>query len=185
MGSDQRNIPSKPRYDITMSRRTRKPLMNLKEASQNPTTGSPEEEGDAEDVLVDHDQGAESFPKKADYEKDRKRSLKQLIIKNAGKEKSEVTKLVEEETRGGGDDENMESKLLFGSRNSLGQHFKGEEKQQLQVVTRKQSNNGMEGMKLKGMVGRYVKVLSHLIRVKRDTHINNGSRKKSVLRLPK
>nr|APR64410.1 hypothetical protein [Populus tomentosa] len=185
MGSDRgSNIPSKPRYDITMSRRTRKPLMNLKETNQNPTTGAPREGNAAEDG--GHDRGADSVLTKAcDHGEGegRKSSLKQLIMKNAGNEESEASRLLVEETRVG-DNENIESKLLLGGKNSLGQHFKGEEKQQLQlVVTRKQAKEGMEGLKLKGMVGRYVKVVSHLIRVKRDTRINNGSRKKPLLRL--
>jgi len=180
MGSERCNIPCKPRYDITMSRRTRKPFMNFEEANRNPTTVSTEEERDAKDVVV-HDKETESFPATDDVEEDRKSSLKQLIIDNAGNQESEPTKLVLQETRGG-DDENIERKLS-GSRNSLGQHFKGEEKQ-LQLVTMKQAKEGIEGVKLKGMVGRYVKVLSHLIRIKRDTRMNNGSRKKSLLRLP-
>ncbi|KAJ6895383.1 hypothetical protein NC651_021782 [Populus alba x Populus x berolinensis] len=184
MGSDRgSNIPSKPRYDITMSRRTRKPLMNLKETNQNPTTGAPREGNAAEDG-GGHDRGADSVLTKAcDHGEGegRKSSLKQLIMKNAGNEESEASRLLVEETRVG-DNENIESKLLLGGKNSLGQHFKGEEKQQLQlVVTRKQAK---EGLKLKGMVGRYVKVVSHLIRVKRDTHVNSGSRKKPLLRLP-
>ncbi|KAH8499275.1 hypothetical protein H0E87_017978 [Populus deltoides] len=187
MGSDRgNNIPRKPRYDITMSRRTRKPLMNLKETNQNPTTGAPREGNAAEDV--GHDRGADSVLKKEcghEEGESRKSSLKQLIMKiNAGNEESEVSRLLVGETRVG-DNENIDSKLLLGGKNSLGQHFKGEEKQQLQlVVTRKQAKEGMEGLKLKGMVGRYVKMVSHLIRVKRDTHINNGSRKKPLLRLP-
>ena len=180
MGSERCNIPCKPRYDITMSRRTRKPFMNFEEANRNPTTVSTEEERDAKDVAV-HDKETESFPATDDVEEDRKSSLKQLIIDNAGNQESEPTKLVLQETRGV-DDENIERKLS-GSRNSLGQHFKGEEKQ-LQLVTMKQAKEGIEGVKLKGMVGRYVKVLSHLIRIKRDTRMNNGSRKKSLLRLP-
>ena len=181
MGSDRgSNIPSKPRYDITMSRRTRKPLVNLKETNQNPTTGAPREGNAAEDG--GRDRGADSVLTKAcDHGEGegRKSSLKQLIMKNAGSEESEASRLLV------GDNENTESKLLVGGKNSLGQHFKGEEKQQLQlVVTRKQAKEGMEGLKLKGMVGRYVKVVSHLIRVKRDTHVNSGSRKKPLLRLP-
>jgi hypothetical protein len=187
MGSDRgNNIPSKPRYDITMSRRTRKPLMNLKETNKNPTTGAPREGNAAGDV--GHDRGADSvLTKECGHEEveSRKSSLKQLIMKNAGNEESEVSRLLVRETRVGSDNENIESKLLLGGKNSLGQHFKGEEKQQLQiVVTRKQAKEGMEGLKLKGMVGRYVKMVSHLIRVKRDTHIHNGSRKKPLLRLP-
>ncbi|KAG5253627.1 hypothetical protein OIU77_017158 [Salix suchowensis] len=184
MGNDRCNIPCKPRYDITMSRRTRKPVMSVEEADQNPTAVliiSPDEESDAKDGVV-HDKETESFPAKVGVEEDRKSSLEQLIISNSGdRESDEPAKRAVQETRVE-DDENIESKLS-GSKNSLGQHFKGEEKQ-LQLVTMKQAKEGIEGVKLKGMVGRYVKVLSHLIRVKRDKRINNGSRKKPLLRLP-
>jgi len=61
------------------------------------------------------------------------------------------------------------------SRSSLGQHFTEEEKQ-LQLVT-KQQQEGVRGLKLKRMVSRYAKVLSHLIKVKGD------SRKKPLLLL--
>ncbi|KAF9665462.1 hypothetical protein SADUNF_Sadunf16G0125300 [Salix dunnii] len=183
MGDDRCNTPCKPRYDITMSRRTRKPVMSFEEANQNPKTVlvSPDEESDAKDVVV-HYKETDSFPAKVGVEEDRKSSLEKLIIiSNSGNQESEPTKLVVQETRGE-DDESIESKLS-GSRSSLGQHFKGEEKQ-LQLVTMKQAKEGIEGVKLKGMVGRYVKVLSHLIRVKRDKRLNNGSRKKPLLRLP-
>ncbi|KAJ0095538.1 hypothetical protein Patl1_17310 [Pistacia atlantica] len=63
------------------------------------------------------------------------------------------------------------------SRNSLGEHFTEEEKQ-LQLVKLQQQ----KGEKLKGMVNRYVKVLSHLIKVKRDPR-SIGSTKKPLLRL--
>lgn len=77
------------------------------------------------------------------------RSLKQLMNGNGnGKSK--------EENRG---------------RNSLGEHFTEEEKQQqqqqqqqLQLVKTQQHKS----IKFKGMVSRYAKVLSHLIKVKRD-----------------
>ncbi|KAJ6777888.1 hypothetical protein OIU74_001793 [Salix koriyanagi] len=154
MGNDRCNIPCKPRYDITMSRRTRKPVMSVEEADQNPTAVliiSPDEESDAKDAT----QATEKVMSRPSW------AVQETRVE---------------------DDENIESKLS-GSKNSLGQHFKGEEKQ-LQLVTMKQAKEGIEGVKLKGMVGRYVKVLSHLIRVKRDKRINNGSRKKPLLRLP-
>ncbi|KAF8398556.1 hypothetical protein HHK36_017487 [Tetracentron sinense] len=64
--------------------------------------------------------------------------------------------------------------------NSLGHHFT-EEKQQLQLVIKQQGDGVAEGKKLSGMVSRYVKVLSHLIKVKRDPRL--GSRKKPLLQL--
>ncbi|KAJ4711719.1 Protein phosphatase Slingshot 1 like [Melia azedarach] len=136
------NNPSKHRYDITMSKRTRKPL-NLEDSYYNNPL-----------------KGEESYSTKVGEgkEEDRK-SLKQLIN---GNEKSKVN--TDEESRG---------------KNSLGEHFTEEEKQ-LQLV-KTQQQNSVEGVKLKGMVNRYVKVLSHLIKMKRDPRI--GSRKKHVLQL--
>ncbi|KAJ6425021.1 hypothetical protein OIU84_025733 [Salix udensis] len=155
MGNDRCNIPCKPRYDITMSRRTRKPVMSVEEAGQNPTAVlmiSPDEESDAKDASTQATGKVMSRPSW----RCRKQGSKMMKTSIANYQ---------------------------GSKNSLGQHFKGEEKQ-LQLVTMKQAKEGIEGVKLKGMVGRYVKVLSHLIRVKRDKRINNGSRKKPLLRLP-
>ncbi|XP_042480540.1 RNA polymerase-associated protein CTR9 homolog [Macadamia integrifolia] len=63
--------------------------------------------------------------------------------------------------------------------NSLGHHFIEEEKQ-LQLVTKQQGERA-GGVKMRGIVSRYVKVLSHLIRVKGDKRL--GSQKKRVLRL--
>ncbi|KAJ6299709.1 hypothetical protein OIU76_020647 [Salix suchowensis] len=142
MGNDRCNIPCKPRYDITMSRRTRKPVMSVEEADQNPTAVliiSPDEESDAKDGVV-HDKETESFPAKVGVEED---------PTQATDESDEPAKRAVQETRVE-DDENIESKLS-GSKNSLGQHFKGEEKQ-LQLVTMKQAKEGIEGVKLKGMI---------------------------------
>ncbi|KAJ9158672.1 hypothetical protein P3X46_024236 [Hevea brasiliensis] len=153
MGSEC-NPTSKHRYDITMSKRTRKPF-NLPEAKVNDHTRSSQEK----------DQAGDSS---------QRRSLKQLMIN--GNINIEGTN-----NKGNPSDESK-SKL----RSSLGQHFSDEEKQQLQLVT-KQKQEIMQGAKLKGMMGRYVKVLSHLIKAKREssssTRNNIGSRKKPVLRL--
>ena len=72
-------------------------------------------------------------------------------------------------------DRKMSLKQLIKSRSSLGQHFTEEEKQ-LQLVT-KQQQEGVQGLKLKRMVIRYAKVLSHLIKAKGD------SQKKPILLL--
>lgn len=122
--------PTKPRFDITMSRRTRKPVLNL----DDPTSS-------VDEVEEINDQ----------------KSLKQLMNGDETSKKKN------------GD----ESK----SRNSLGEHFTEEEKQ-LQLVKLQQQ----KGVKLKGMVNRYVKVLSHLIKVKRNPR-TVGSTKKPLLRL--
>lgn len=126
---------SKHHYDISMSKRTRRPS-KVQDADQNSTTASDT------DAPV---KGGESSPSTVlvgeAEESDRKKSLKQLIK----------------------------------SRSSLGQHFTEEEKQ-LQLVT-KQQQEGVQGLKLKRMVIRYAKVLSHLMKAKGD------SRKKPVLLL--
>ncbi|KDP20373.1 hypothetical protein JCGZ_05256 [Jatropha curcas] len=135
--------PSKHRYDITMSKRTRKPLKSNMPQAHADLRG--------EDNLL------------AKVDEDRK-SLKQLIngIANNVEETKE-----DSENRG---------------RNSLGQHFSEEEKQ-LQLM-RRQNQQGLQAVKLKGIMGRYVKVLSHLIKVKRDsTRTNIRPRKKPVLHL--
>ncbi|KAK8641635.1 hypothetical protein V6N13_011021 [Hibiscus sabdariffa] len=119
MGSE-----SKPHYDITLSKRTRKPLNNPQQPNPN---------------------GKES-------ENEDRKSLKQLINGD--------------ETGGG------------GSATSLGRHF-SEEEQHLQLVKKNQPCNN--GVKLKGMMSRYAKVLSHLVKVKREPGL--GSKKKHLLRL--
>lgn len=155
--------PGKLRYDITMSKRTRKPL-NLGEEKQNLTTCSSKEE-----ILVNGEDGflakAEDDDDVEEEDKDHK-SLKQLININ-GNEEPKLNSSDDSASKG-------------GSRSSLGQHFSEEEKQ-LQLV-RKQNQGGLQGLKLRGMMGRYVKVLSHLIKAKRDPRI--VSQKKPPLRLP-
>lgn len=130
---------SKHHYDITMSKRTRKPS-KVQDADQNSTTVSPGNDGPVKAVVREGDESSPSRVGEAG-ENDRKKSLKQLIK----------------------------------SRSSLGQHFTEEEKQ-LQLVT-KQQQEGVQGLKLKRMVSRYAKVLSHLIKAKGD------SRKKPLLLL--
>ncbi|XP_059434973.1 uncharacterized protein LOC132167941 [Corylus avellana] len=126
---------SKHHYDISMSKRTRRPS-KVQDADQNSATASDT------DAPVKGDESCPSTVLVGEAEEsDRKKSLKQLIK----------------------------------SRSSLGQHFTEEEKQ-LQLVT-KQQQEGVQGLKLKRMVIRYAKVLSHLIKAKGD------SRKKPVLLL--
>ena len=55
-----------------------------------------------------------------------------------------------------------------------------EEEKQLQLV--RKHKKGLQGAKLKGMMGHYVKVLSHLIRSKRDSD-RIVSQKKAIFRL--
>lgn len=131
---------SKHHYDISMSKRTRRPS-KVQDADQNSSTGSPGNDAPVKAVVDEGDESSPSIVGDAEEKYDRKKSLKQLIK----------------------------------SRSSLGQHFTEEEKQ-LQLVT-KQQQEGVQGLKLKRMVSRYAKVLSHLIKVKGD------SRKKPLLLL--
>lgn len=138
----------KHRYDITMSKRTRKPVnlpLNLEDADVDSSVAIPDKI---------------SLPVPApeatlDEEKERRRlKLKQLINGDGKPQKS-----------------GEESKV----RSSLGQHFNQEEKQ-LQLVKKKHQDG-----KLKGMVSRYAKVLSHLVKAKGEPRI--GSQKKHFLSL--
>ncbi|WCJ19039.1 hypothetical protein M5689_001350 [Euphorbia peplus] len=119
-------MENKQHYDISMSKRTRKPL-NLSGDYENG-----EEEG---------------------YNGEGK-SLKQLIL-------------------------NGKSEEINRGRNSLEQHFTEEEKE-LQVV-RINKKQGVEIIKLKGMMGHCFKVLKHLIKLKHDsTRINIRTRDNRV-----
>ncbi|XP_018438072.1 uncharacterized protein LOC108810467 [Raphanus sativus] len=140
MGSEVIN-PIKPRFDLSMSRRTRKPwsssLVNEMQHQVLSTQSSQQEKESEQDE---------------DREIDRK-SLNNLMRS-------------EQESNGEANATN---------KNSLGQHFGEDEgiKQTMQVVVKKQG--GENGVKFKGMMGRYVKVLSGLMKAKRD-------RKTSALR---
>lgn len=142
----------KRRYDITMSKRTRKPL-NLQGANHSSKWDLIPLKSIAH--MLD-----QSSPRKAEHEGGDRKSLKQLI-------------------KG---DENANSKEMTGrsakcrTSLTLGHHFTEEEKQ-LQLVTKHQHDNGL---KLKGIMSRYAKVLSHLVKVKWGPPA--GSRKKPLLR---
>lgn len=153
---------SRHRYDITMSRRTRK-VQGLQEKPRSENSNGNVmslqnllgvKEGDDEDGISEH------------------KSLKQLIKGDHHHENS-----------------NNHNKGL--GRNSLGQHFNEEEKnlnqnqnQNLQVVRRNESVQ--EGLKLKKLVRRYAKVLGHLMKAKtkRDPHLPESS-KNHVFKLSK
>ncbi|MBA0753798.1 hypothetical protein Gogos_021875 [Gossypium gossypioides] len=135
---------SKPRYDITMSKRTRKANAIAHEDlnhSNSTFAGSYISEPRKRDDEQEEEKESEN--------EDRK-SLKQLI---------------------NGDE--------TASTSSLGRRFSEEEEQRLQLV-KKQQHYG-NGVKLKGMMSRYAKVLSHLVKVKREPSL--GSKKKQLLRL--
>ncbi|KAK6263649.1 hypothetical protein QQP08_020255 [Theobroma cacao] len=150
--------PSKRHYDITLSKRTRKPL-DLQEANgtsniasskwDNPLKIFPRKAADDDDD--DEDEGEESSDHK---------SLKQLINGDGG--------------------EAEETSCRLSGRSSLGQHFNQEEKQ-LQLVKKNQQDGVYGGVKLKGMMSRYAKVLSRLVKAKREPRL--GSNKKHLLRL--
>ncbi|KAF8045344.1 hypothetical protein N665_5147s0002 [Sinapis alba] len=143
MGSEVIN-PIKPRFDLSMSRRTRKPwsssLVNNEMQHQVLSTQSSQQQ-------------------EKELEQDEDREIDRKSLNNLMRS--------EQESNGEANDNN---------KNSLGQHF-GEDdegiKQKMQVVVKKQG--GENGVKFKGMVGRYVKVLSGLMKAKRD-------RKTSALR---
>ncbi|XP_010414063.1 PREDICTED: uncharacterized protein LOC104700270 [Camelina sativa] len=126
--------PTKPRFDLSMSKRTRKPWSSLINDMHHLdlSTQSSQPKPDKEQEKIE------------DKEIDRQ-SLNNLM---RCEEKSN------EETN-------------VNNKNSLGQHFGDDEgiKQTMQLVVKKEK---LGGMKFKGMMGRYVKVWSGLIKAKRD-----------------
>ncbi|PKI65736.1 uncharacterized protein LOC116193183 [Punica granatum] len=166
MGSES-NLGRGRHYDINMSRRTRKSMLNLHVTPQIPETDVSIEEFQQ---LIPNEEGRESHSLSGDCEDsaDRK-SLKELINGDASVAKMEPED--HDEPRG---------------RSSLSQHFTEEEKQlQLQLVRSKQGqDHGGDGLRLKGMVSRCAKVLSHLIKHRGNRRPIIGSSKKLVLRLP-
>lgn len=145
----------KRRYDITMSKRTRnKPLNVNRDANYQ------------KDVVIVHKGGDLLNPSTGVVivgEENGHKSLEQLINGDHG------TKATANST-GSTDVEGNRG------RSSLGQHFT-EEETNLQLV-KTQQKEGLQGRKLKKMVSRYAKVLSHLIKVKHDP-----PQKKPILRL--
>ncbi|KAA8515738.1 hypothetical protein F0562_018651 [Nyssa sinensis] len=121
MGSEYN--PSKPHYNISMSKRTRKPLNLGKEANGNPLEDcSLEKESFEKDIEgVEEKSGNEEGEEIISDHK----SLKQLMINGDG-----------EGSKG---------------RSSLGQHFTKEEEKQLQVVV-KQHEESLDGVKFKRMI---------------------------------
>ncbi|XP_011659480.2 uncharacterized protein LOC105436185 [Cucumis sativus] len=144
MGSE--SISHKQHYDISMSKRTRKPAKIQDELQILPTN---------DDDLIIIGKGDQS-----EINNDHK-SLKQLI---SGEGKAEIRS----------DEGNRE-------RNSLGQHFSKEEINNLQIV-KKQHQDGLQGVKLKKVVGKF---LRNLIKGGGDHHqhqlMKKPIRKKSFL----
>lgn len=141
MGSEVIN-PTKPRFDLSMSRRTRKPWSSLINDMQH------------QDISTQILQPGKEQEQDEDRETDRK-SLNNLLR-------------CEEESNG-------EANAM--NKSSLGQQLGDDEgiKQTMQLVVKKEKHGGENGVKFKGMMGRYVKVLSGLMKAKRD-------RKTSILR---
>ncbi|KAH7864456.1 hypothetical protein Vadar_029771 [Vaccinium darrowii] len=138
MGSESSN-PYKPAYDISMSKRTRKPLNLQTEADPIPPKDSSPEKENPTKAIKKEEEKSSSEGEESDH-----KSLKQLIK----------------------------------SRSPLGQHFT--EEKQLPLVVR-QHEEDLNGVKFKGLVSRYAKVLSRLIKIKRGSHLKSG--KKPTLRL--
>ncbi|GAV86007.1 hypothetical protein CFOL_v3_29441 [Cephalotus follicularis] len=156
MGSEY--SPRKRHYDITMSKRTRKPsnIIDLEEADENPTGIESQEK---QEGGVVHRVEEDSFPTKADV----------------GDQENNPTRLELKQLIKGNEKEG--SKEHKNNRSSLGQRLTKEEKQ-LQVVKKQQQGMSIQGVKLKGMVIRYAKVLGHLIKGKAKPDHDHPSKKK-------
>ncbi|XP_010542777.1 PREDICTED: protein FAM9A [Tarenaya hassleriana] len=165
MGSELNQ--AKKRFDLSMSRRTRKPLNNLfKETHQDISIASPPpEEAPHHGSNQEQDREQEQERKQEQEQEIDHKSLNQLM---RGEEEGS-----QGETGGGG----------VNGKSSLGEHFSVEEKQvKMQIVTRK-NNDGENGVKFRGIMGRYAKVLSGLIKAKHDTRRLSASKKKPIFRL--
>ncbi|XP_068649352.1 uncharacterized protein [Aristolochia californica] len=138
-------------YDLSMSRRTRK----------SSPAANPDQHGYFVDILIPKAVEGEATvdpkiqPKVVEDMLCDRRSLKELMNGDEG------DKIVESESR--------------NHVNSLGQRFMEEEKN-LALVPRQ--GECTEGSKFTGMVSRCVKVLNHLMKVKREPRL--GPRKKGL-----
>lgn len=150
MGSE--SISYKRHYDISMSKRTRKPA-KIQDELQNLAPN------DVDDLNVGDGDQLES-PATKEFENNDHKSLKQLIN---GEGKAETKSGADEGGRG---------------RNSLGQHFSEEEmnNNNLQIV-KKQHHDGLQGVKLKKVIGKF---LRNLIKGG-DQHQLKKPRKKAFL----
>ncbi|RDX70418.1 hypothetical protein CR513_50342, partial [Mucuna pruriens] len=148
----------KRHYDITMSRRTRKQQFPVQGKEEKPKSMVNDATTKNVNVTVETTQTIPIAEVKEGGVSDHK-SLKQLII---GDDK--------EANRGSGGERGK------GSRNSLGEHFTEEEKQHLQLVRMQQKDN-LQGLKFKKLVRRYAKVLGHLMKAKRETHLGDAGKK--------
>nr|GMD62540.1 uncharacterized protein LOC109186438 [Ipomoea batatas] len=142
MGSEF--LSRKPHYDITMSKRTRKPTsnpINIQEPAENCISATVKMNQVVNEVCGDH----EGIIQGDDDEEE---------SNNSDRSKKSLKELIEGGRRG----------------TSLGEYFTAEEKQ-LQVAVVKpppEDGGGSNGVKFKHMVSRYTKVLSHMMKLKRD-----------------
>nr|GLL40843.1 uncharacterized protein LOC109186438 [Ipomoea trifida] len=142
MGSEF--LSRKPHYDITMSKRTRKPItsnpINIQESAENCISATVKMNQVVNEVCDDHEgiiQGDDDDEESNNSDRSKK-SLKELI-------------------EGGG---------RRGT--SLGEYFTAEEKQLQVAVVPAEDGGRSNGVKFKHMVSRYTKVLSHMMKLKRD-----------------
>ncbi|XP_054814215.1 uncharacterized protein LOC129314808 [Prosopis cineraria] len=147
---------TKHRYDITMSRRTRKQTSSEKPRSDAIADSKNRDNG----IVV---------------------SLENLLQVKDGEEISDHKSL--KQLIRGDSETNHNNNNNNKGRNSLGQHFHEEEKN-LQVVRKNQNDSVQEGLKFKKLVRRYAKVLGHMMKAKRDPHLGESG-KKPVFKLPK
>ncbi|OMO83248.1 hypothetical protein CCACVL1_11483 [Corchorus capsularis] len=171
-----------------MSKRTRKPFLDLQDAAAtnnlttNTITSRARSDIDGEKSARrgkgDDDIEADQVEVEDVSNGDQRKSLKQLI-----------------NYRANDDDDEQEGKSKGGSgsgRSSLGQHFTQEQEEmkqqpesdqvhQLQVQVVKKHHSRKDGVR--GMMSRYAKVLSHLVKAKREPCIATASRKSHLLRL--
>ncbi|PIA53903.1 hypothetical protein AQUCO_00900462v1 [Aquilegia coerulea] len=160
--------PRKPRYDLSMSKRTRKPsrfveidhhqkCIEVDNSDVRETTVSTNILN--EKAVMDHT------------------SLKELII-NDEEEVNGINADATEQMIAKHEEVTSEKEGKGGI--SLGHHFTvTEEEKQLQIVTVQHRGN-VEGVKLSKMLSRYMKVFTHVIKLKKDRRFVS-SRKNPVL----
>ncbi|CAH8264425.1 unnamed protein product [Arabidopsis lyrata] len=134
MGGEVIN-PTKPRFDLSMSKRTRKPWSSLINDTHH------------------HEISTQSSQPKPDKEQEQ--------IEDKEIDRKSLNNLMRYEEKPNGEAN------VNNDKSSLDQHFGDDEgiKQTMQLVVKKEKQGGV---KFKGMMGRYVKVWSGLIKAKRD-----------------
>lgn len=161
--------PNKRHYDLSMSRRTRKSTTSS--ANSSDQNGEFEDSADQNGELVDSaDQIVELVGSG-----DQNGELEGSVLPTGEEDVVEHRKTLMALMDG-------EGKVRLGQRkqrNSLGHYFM-EEGRQLALSTKK--GESLEGAKLSGMVSHYLKLLNHMIKVKkRDSRF--GSSKRAIVQL--